>query len=140
MAGEPLADGEAGCFYHPSKAACVVCDACGRFLCGLCDVELDGEHYCPPCLEAKHQVRIRSRLESRCVLYDNIALALALLALFPCFLLPVSSPAAIAVAIWGWRKQSGLLRRSKLRFVVAILMAVFGVCVSALFWTAIFAG
>src|SRR5689334_13554458 len=45
-----LVDGEASCFYHPQKKASLPCDACGRFLCALCDCELHGQHFCPGCL------------------------------------------------------------------------------------------
>src|SRR5687767_9158321 len=42
-------ESEAGCFYHAEKRASVVCGSCGRYLCALCDMELDGAHYCPSC-------------------------------------------------------------------------------------------
>src|SRR5688572_25118384 len=49
-AGEVLVvDSEASCFYHLQKRASVVCGSCGRFLCALCDVELEGKHFCPDC-------------------------------------------------------------------------------------------
>src|SRR5258708_7514078 len=44
-------EGEASCFYHPQKRAAIHCAFCGRFVCALCDVELNGEHICPVCLE-----------------------------------------------------------------------------------------
>src|SRR5438046_1925263 len=44
-----LVEGEASCFYHPRKRAVIPCSACGRFLCALCDVELNNEHLCPVC-------------------------------------------------------------------------------------------
>src|SRR5438128_1733856 len=46
-----LVETESSCFYHPQKKAVVPCDACGRFLCALCDCELQGKHFCPACLE-----------------------------------------------------------------------------------------
>src|SRR5215469_11439342 len=42
---------ESSCFYHPAKKAVIPCEACGRFLCGLCDCEFNGSHLCPSCLE-----------------------------------------------------------------------------------------
>src|SRR5512135_125658 len=52
-AGETIVvEGEAGCFYHPEKKAVVPCAECGRFLCALCDLELNGRHLCPGCLES----------------------------------------------------------------------------------------
>jgi len=46
-----LVEGESSCFYHPAKKASMVCESCGRFLCALCDLELNGKHVCPACLE-----------------------------------------------------------------------------------------
>src|SRR4051812_37349398 len=46
-----MMEGESGCFYHPEKKAVVPCEACGRFLCALCDCEVRGQHFCPSCLE-----------------------------------------------------------------------------------------
>lgn len=46
-----LMDDEAACFYHPGKKAVVPCSVCGRFLCALCDIDFNGRHICPSCLE-----------------------------------------------------------------------------------------
>ncbi|MEO7298832.1 MAG: hypothetical protein ABI042_09680, partial [Verrucomicrobiota bacterium] len=51
MAESLLIQGESGCFYHPEKKAVLPCDSCGRFLCALCDVDFNGQHVCPTCLE-----------------------------------------------------------------------------------------
>ena len=74
-----LLETEAGCFYHPEKKAVVPCESCGRFLCALCDCELNQKHFCPVCLEAgPKRGRVRN-LENQRLLYDSIALALAVL-------------------------------------------------------------
>jgi len=130
-------NGDAGCFYHPAKQATMVCDGCGRFLCALCDVELGSEHLCPPCLEAGRRKRTLTRLETRRVLYDNVAMALAVLPILTCFLFPITSPAAIGMAIWGWRKPGSLLPRTKARFVIAIIIGVLGIGAGIAYWTAI---
>src|SRR5262245_51105568 len=49
--GEALmVEGESSCFYHPQMKAVLPCEGCGRFLCALCDCELQGKHFCPACL------------------------------------------------------------------------------------------
>src|SRR6266581_110809 len=78
-----LVEGEASCFYHPQKRAVIHCAACGRFLCGLCDVELNDEHLCPVCLEAGRKKGKLTQLETRRTLYDSSAL---LLSVFPLIL------------------------------------------------------
>ena len=54
----PLQEGNACCYYHETGAAEVVCDDCGRYLCGLCSIEVPmpaneppgfPERLCPPC-------------------------------------------------------------------------------------------
>src|ERR1041385_7549866 len=74
-----IAQGEASCFYHAEKKAVVVCDACGRFLCALCDVDFDGQHLCPPCLETGQQKGKIAKLENRRTRHDTTALAMAVL-------------------------------------------------------------
>ena len=69
-----LVAGESSCFYHPQKKAVVPCDGCGRFLCALCDCQLQSEHFCPACLETGRQKGRIKRLENQRTLYDAIAL------------------------------------------------------------------
>ena len=125
--GEHITDaGQAACFYHPHKTAHVPCDACGRFICALCDVELHGEHLCPSCVEAGRRKGTLTTFENRRVLWDNIALSLAVLPIATLafwFATIVTAPAAIVLAIIGWRKPGSLAPRTKIRFVVAIVFS-----------------
>src|SRR5436190_1639271 len=78
-AGEAImVDGEASCFYHPQKRAAVPCASCGRFLCGLCDLDVNGQHICPVCLEAGQRKGKLIELENKRMLWDNVALFLAI--------------------------------------------------------------
>jgi hypothetical protein len=129
IAGERITDaGQAACFYHPHKTAHVPCDACGRFICALCDVELHGQHLCPSCLESGRRKGTLTTFESRRVLWDSIALSVALLPVVTIlfwFLSVVTAPAAIFLSIYGWRKPGSLApRRSKLRFSFAIAFSI----------------
>ena len=125
-----LVEGEASCFYHPEKKAVLTCGYCGRFLCSLCDVDLNGEHLCPPCIESgKKKGKLKS-LENHRVRYDDVALALAILPmLFSCVVV-LTAPIAMYVAIHYWNAPGSILPRSKVRFVIAILIAAvqLGVC------------
>lgn len=118
-----MVDGEAGCFYHPQKRAVIPCAGCGRFLCALCDVELNDQHLCPACLETGRQKGKLTQLENKRALYDSAALSLALL---PLLLWPftfMTAPAAIVLAIYSWRKPSSILPRTRIRSYLAILIA-----------------
>lgn len=120
-----LIDGEAGCFYHPEKKAVLPCDSCGRFLCSLCDVEMNGEHLCPPCIESGKKKGRLKKLENHRIRYDDVALALAILPLvfFGCAS-PLTAPIALYVAVRYWNTPGSILPRTKFRFAVAILFAV----------------
>jgi hypothetical protein len=120
--------GQAACFYHPNKTAHVPCETCGRFVCALCDVELHGQHLCPACIESGLRKGALTTLENRRVHWDNIALWTAVLpvvtALF-WFMTVITAPAAILLAVIGWRKPRSLVPRwSKFRFVFAILFSL----------------
>jgi hypothetical protein len=118
-----VGDAEAGCFYHPHKKAAAVCATCGRFLCALCDVDFNGQHLCPPCIETAAEKKRVSTLENRRVLYDSAALGLAVLPVFTVIFTIVTAPMAIYVAIRYWNTPGSIVRRGKTRFVLAILIA-----------------
>jgi hypothetical protein len=114
---------ESSCFYHPQKKAVRPCDGCGRFLCALCDCELHEQHFCPACLEAgKSKGKIKS-LDNQRTLYDSIALSLAIYPLLIFYLSIVTAPMALFIAIRYWKAPQSILRRTKIRFVAAIILA-----------------
>jgi hypothetical protein len=126
--GEPvMVEGEASCFYHPQKKATIPCEGCGRFLCALCDCELQGRHFCPTCLEAgKQKGRIKS-LENQRTLYGNIALALALypvVLLFGIYFTCITAPMAMYVAIRYWKAPASLVRPGRTLHVLAMVVAL----------------
>jgi len=128
LGGEPaVIDGEATCFYHTTKRAVLPCHSCGRFLCALCDCELNGEHFCPACLEVgKTKGKIRN-IENRRTRYDSIAFSLAVLPVATIvfwFLTIVTAPFALFMAIRYWNAPLSIVRHSRIRFVLAAIMAV----------------
>jgi hypothetical protein len=125
--GERITDaGQAACFYHPHKTAHVPCDACGRFICALCDVELQGQHLCPSCVESGRRKGTLTTFENKRLLWDSIAITTAVLPLLVLWFVSfITAPAAIIVAIIGWRKPRSLApRRAKPRFIFAIVFSL----------------
>ena len=125
QSGEALMiEGESSCFFHPQKKALLPCDSCGRFLCALCDCQLNGQHFCPACLEiGKTKGKIKS-LENQRTLYDNIALSLAVYPMLVFYFTLVTAPMTLFVAIRFWRSPLSIVRPGKIRFVVAIILAL----------------
>lgn len=119
-----VAEGDAGCFYHPGKRAVLPCDSCGRFLCALCDVELGGRHVCPACLEGQKRKGQLSALETERTLYDRIALSLAVYPMLLFYLTVLTAPAAIFISIRYWKAPGSLVRGKKAGFIAAILISV----------------
>ena len=119
-------DSEAGCFFHPEKKAKVPCQGCGRFLCGLCDCELNGQHFCPGCLEAGRKKGKIQSLENQRTLYDSIALALAVLPvilIFGIYFTFITAPLALYMAIRHWNSPRSIVHRTRIRYVLAIVFA-----------------
>jgi hypothetical protein len=122
---EPVAaEGEAGCFYHPSRRALIACEACGRFLCSLCHLDLAGQHLCPACVETGRKTGKLETISRHRVLYDEAALQLALVPLLMWPITVITAPLTLVFVARYWRKPSSLLPRTKGRFVAAAVAAV----------------
>jgi len=132
--------GEASCFYHSEKRAAASCNRCGRFVCALCAVELDGVTWCPGCVADAQSGRKLARLENRRVLWDSIALGVAT---WPILFWPATLPgslAAIFISIRYWKRPGSLIPRWKWRFIAAILIALTELVLLGLFIFAIILG
>lgn len=118
-----VVENEASCFYHPQKKAVRPCEACGRFLCALCDCELHGEHFCPACLESGKRKGKIKRLENERTLYDNIALGLAAYPLLVFYLTIITAPMALFIAFRHWNAPRSIVHPTRIRLVFAIILA-----------------
>ena len=111
-----MIEGEASCFYHPQKKAVVPCAACGRFLCALCDCELNAQHFCPACLESGRKKKKIAGLEDSRILYGRQALLLSILPLL------ITGLAAIYLAL-RYRQAPGSLV-SPVRWAMPLALAL----------------
>jgi hypothetical protein len=118
-----MIEGESSCFYHPQKKAVLPCEGCGRFLCALCDCELHGQHFCPMCLETGKKKGKIKNLQNERTLYDSIALSLAVLPMLIFYFTVVTAPMALVIAIRYWNTPLSLVRRSRIRYVLAIFIS-----------------
>jgi hypothetical protein len=119
-----LVDGEASCFYHPQKRASTPCTSCGRFLCALCDVELNGRHMCPVCLDTGQKKGKLTELESKRTLFDSAALTLSLVPLIVWPFTFLTAPGTIVLAIYAWNKPSSVVPRTRVRIYLALFIAL----------------
>lgn len=117
-------DQEASCFYHAQKRAAVTCDSCGRFLCGLCQIEWGGKNLCAPCVQARNQKRSGGNLDHRRTLWDSIALATATLPLLIFYFTLFTAPLTLFLAIRYWKAPSSLIPRTRIRMYAALILSV----------------
>jgi hypothetical protein len=133
--GERVAiEGEASCFYHPAKRAVVPCESCGRFLCAVCDVEMNGQHLCPACIESGKNKGRMQKLQNRRTLYDSLALAVALFPMIFVYPTIITAPIVLYIAIRRWNAPSSVVPRSRWRMVLAVIIALLQIAG----WVAIF--
>jgi hypothetical protein len=119
-----LADTEASCFFHPESRAAVPCDECGRFLCRLCDIEVDSRHLCPSCFQAGVAGNKLENVETRRTMYDTMALAFATLPALLIWPAIVGAPAALYIVFRRWNAPRSIVPRTRIRFYLAVLFAL----------------
>jgi len=121
------AEGEAVCFFHSRYRAVSPCDNCGRFLCGTCLITVGSRRLCAECLSHARRQRDQDGLVNHAPLFDNVALLLVILPMVTVvfgFLTILSAPVSLFLALVYWSRQWSLLPRSRVRFVLAIILAI----------------
>jgi hypothetical protein len=122
--GELILEQESSCFYHPEKKASVICASCGVFLCALCDIEMNHQHLCSRCIQqGKKKGKIKN-LENERTLWDDASLALALIPLLAWPFTIVTAPITLYLIIKHWKDPTSILGRTKIRFILAGLIAL----------------
>lgn len=139
-AGEKLANTEdASCYYHLDKVAELTCDSCGRFICGLCDLEIAGRHLCPVCFQANLSKGDNVRVERRRMLKDSVALWTAILPIFLFWPVTIiTGPTAVFMALRYWKAPTSVVGRTKTRLILAILLGLAETGLWAMFFITLF--
>lgn len=122
-----LVEGESSCFYHSQKKAVRPCDACGRFLCALCDCELNQQHFCPSCLDVGKSKRKIKTLDNHRTRHESIALSLAILSvlLFFTFAIPIVLPLiSLFIVIRYWKGPQSIIGGYRIRMILAIVFSL----------------
>jgi hypothetical protein len=121
--GARAQDGEAACFHHPGHQAEAVCDACGRFLCALCNIDFNGRALCPACLSLTQSAAADAHIPRR-TRYDRLALLCILLSPLVYCLSFVNAGVALFLCVRYWKRPLSILPRNRWRFVVSGVLAV----------------
>lgn len=130
---------EATCFYYPEKQARYVCALSGRFICEDAATDWDGKKVS---LEALLRLRDEEQaedLKTGAILYDDIALALAVL---PILFWPLTlfTPFAVYYLVFRYasRGPTSIVRKSRWRYYLAAVLATLQLALWILVFTGIF--
>ncbi|MBN4074095.1 hypothetical protein JYT61_00890 [bacterium AH-315-E10] len=133
--GESLtSDIDASCFYHQNSQADATCEACGKFLCKLCDVFINEKHFCPNCVNLNENSETNLKKKADTTHYDSVALSLALVATLIFYFGIVLIPASLYFSIRYFNKPQSIVPRTRIRFIIAILIS----CLHLIGWTIAF--
>lgn len=119
-----LTDEDASCFYHHDKKAAVACESCGRFLCSLCDIQLNNQHICTSCIESGRKKGNLKGIERSHVRYDLICSSLAIIPLLVFYTTILTAPATVFLVIRHWNDEMGLIPHSRAPYVFAMIFAL----------------
>ncbi len=122
-------EGDAACYYDPEKKAVAVCDDCGRFISEFHRVAISPEHTtCLACLSEGRTPSNETVTQRERTVYDNLALALAVVPPLTCiglYFMIFTAPAALYVVLRYWKKgPNSIIPRSRYRFVIAGIIAL----------------
>jgi len=127
-AAGPQIENGATCFYHPDHSAQIPCDHCGRFLCALCDLPLNGRHLCPVCLDNTDRQLTENPRPSHRFLWGRAALFLSITPaiIYPMTLITfLTAPLAIILSLLWWKKPPGLTGSGgRLSLVLALIFSI----------------
>ncbi|MFH1147527.1 MAG: hypothetical protein V1736_07450 [Pseudomonadota bacterium] len=87
-------------------------------------MDLNGRHLCPLCVETGQEKKTLKCLDNYRVLYDRVALALAVAPLLVFWLTVLTAPMALYVTVRYWKAAPSILRGSKVRFVIAAVFSL----------------
>jgi hypothetical protein len=128
LAESAFVEGESTCFHHSDRKAVAVCSDCGIFVCSLCVVEDTGAKLCLSCFSKRQQNALKadsSHLGAKRMVYDNLALMLAIIPVLFLWASILTAPAALFVVFRYWnRHPCSVVPRTRFRFILAAVLAL----------------
>lgn len=123
---DPPGEGQAACFYSPSRRATKECSHCGVLISDVWAAQWGSKSVCLKCLDHLREKGKDGRFQTSRTLWDNVALVLALLPFTLVFWWAVfaTAPAAVFLALWHWNSPRSLVPRSRFRLVTAMVLGL----------------
>ncbi|WP_028314912.1 hypothetical protein [Desulfatibacillum aliphaticivorans] len=140
LRSEALVDDQAGCFFHPGKKAVRVCDVCGRFICALCDLDINGDHLCPQCLETGKKKGSIESLDLNRMRWDKLALLIAVVSYITSVFSGFFALLTMFIIFKYWNAPRSITGNTRVRFIIAFLIAISQFALTLFFFYSIFNG
>ncbi len=134
--GDLVTGGEAGCFVHADRRAEAACDACGRFMCALCEVRVGEKHFCIACLEEGRRGGKLLQVERSRTIFAFVAIRIALFGILLGPFAPVAGLSAVTLGAMGLGKPASVTGRRYLGAAFLGIVLGAGVSIPWLFWWA----
>ena len=134
---DPPGEGEVACFYSPGRKATQSCSHCGVLVSDVWAAQWGSKSVCLKCLEHLRDKGKDVAFQTKRTLWDNVALALAVVPftfLF-WFMVFITAPAAIFVSLWNWNSPRSMVPRGRWRLVVALILGLLQVGGGIFFFT-----
>lgn len=101
QAVEVAGPGATACAQHPGNLASGHCARCGVFICPVCNIEADGQSYCPTCFERLTSDGALDTARRRHTDYGSLAALFAVLGLLAWIFGVALGPAAVYYSLKG---------------------------------------
>lgn len=125
LPADPPGEGEAACFHSPNRKATKACSHCGVLISDIWAARWGSDVVCLKCLDRLREQGRDQRFEKKRVLWDNVALALALtpftLVLYWAALF--TAPASFFISLRFWKGPFSMIPRGRTRMAAALLLS-----------------
>jgi hypothetical protein len=139
--GARAVDGSAVCFFHSGRRADSACDACGRYICALCEIPAGTGRLCPACVEEGRSPQAQILVGDSRIRYERLLVVGATLSCIPPFLFVsfLSAPILIYVAVRSARQDHLIppLLRRRARFFRYLGILIVSLQVIGWLWLAL---
>lgn len=122
-----VSEADAACFFHPGKRAEAACDQCGRYVCALCQLELDGRTSCPACLAVGSRAEgdgALGRARFRWDLLTGVLIVVPLMTVCLAWLTPLTCLIAVLISLWKMNSVASRMHQVRVRLQLALVAAV----------------
>jgi len=140
------------CFFHTDRPVSSVCDVSGRLICELCTTEYEGKTVSFEAFSKLVQVKSKAGKKEKkgsfirprritFIKWDDVAVSLAVLPMLFVFVTIITAPIVLVITAQHWKEgPTSPVRRTRIRYVFAVICALLQIAGWGMFMLAHFSG